>query len=1382
MPFNSPNLTVDIDPTTPIKDETFLLPETRSLVAESVSSQHSEASSQRAKIHIVCVIDVTQSDHLAHRKTALEEIRQASISLNGSLQLIQFEKLDFGEANVTTVFYNADVAIVDLSIQEHRGALLYHLGVRESWNMVENWVLYNDIDEEASLKVFVSLKLTCKSYPLIFYRLSENGTCVCTNTGNTRNDQPFEPTRLSIRLTKRLQEVEVQAKVHIKEKFLTDLKKAKDIYTTDELRDVLRNYRKRLDDPRVLCCEVVYSMLISFRDIQDYDSMVQLVEDLRTIPNKNEYLQTPVLRFLYPFALNRRNQKGDREKALKVIEAALEKQENHIPDMVCLCGRIYKDKFVESKFTDMTSLTSAIQWYRRGFEVQPNEYAGINLATLLVIQGKEFSKSEELQHIGMTLNNLIGKKGSLSSLKDYWDVATFFEISVLAEDYGKAVQAATCMFKLKPPDWYLKSTIGNITLINSFKKKTEEIVMAPEQQIFNFWMDYLTSALEENLKDIIRFPVLILEPSKVFMPSYVTVNLGADEKSLTINNLCAECMKDNCKKIHTWDFTAVMIRSVSLYKRDDRCLFLYVHQNSDDFQIFFSSLMMRQRFYELLLEMTADQEGMLMDLNVDIESEQIKFEYELDDNNKKIVLGKGTYGEVYQARDLKTQVVIAIKEIPETRIGDVQPLQEEIKLHSQLRHRNIVQYLGSVSEDGYFKIIMELVPGGSLSNLLRQKWGPLKGSESTIQYYTRQILEGLKYLHDQKIVHRDIKGDNVLVNTYSGVVKISDFGTSKRLAAMCPDTETFAGTLQYMAPEVIDKGQRGYGAPADIWSLGGTIVEMATGKPPFIELGSPQAAVFKVGFYKIHPTIPDELSDKARSFIKRCFDPDPSKRATAFELLEDPFLADKKKMSRSYIPPQDLSILNRSVSVPADRLNKSQTSSTGSVTSTYNHSAATIHKLNSMEEIAVTQSHPAKVKGSTFLAPIIMPTRGHSINSINTPDVDDVPGMSRRSSFAGGVMSPEMEGGPKPPLEQDLFYLTKKDSQRRKTLSEVMTEDQDEICDHWMTCIKDQVDDVSGCKKENGSIFTKRHLEKLNFALRDHIIGEEKGVLDHAINELKIEFSGDANLFSHLQLALYSYKEAVNRVLRKKKIKPHWMFALDQLLRSSVDTAIAIVSPGLENNNDVRFYDPAGTSSVNSNSTVNSQRTSVSYQSGSKVRYRAQLGVLKSENNKLIQEMIDVQKNFQMLLKQLLDVQKTSLSVVKGALENTEILTQACAHSILNNNNHSCDSNGNRSLVPQIDVTHIDHDSKLIAWLKGLGVDELSIEKFLSEEYTLEDVLHYVSREDLRRISLRGGVELRIWKAILTWRREHRPSNQKKPQTDLKTPVYNNVGHNNHQL
>ncbi|XP_020288969.1 mitogen-activated protein kinase kinase kinase 15 isoform X1 [Pseudomyrmex gracilis] len=1309
----------------------------------------------RPRMDVACVLDLQQSEHLAQRKKALDEVRQACNLVNANIHHIQFEKLDFGETNVLDTFYNADVAVVDLSIQLQQSALFYHLGVRESFGMKENILLYNDVDTEATIR----LRLSCGSYTFVSYRVVEScGSCVATNPATSRitGEEAIDPKQhLTLKLKKLFQDVEVQSKAHMKEKFLADLRKARETYSGEELSKALNNMRKRLDDPNVLSGEVVLNVLISFREIQDYDAMVQLVDDLRTIPTHKNYINTPAIRYLYAFALNRRNKEGDRERALKVIEKALEKKENHVPDMLCLCGRIYKDKFVESRHTDQESLKNAIHWYRKGFEVQPNEYAGINLATLLVIAGNEFSKSEELQHIGMVLNNLIGKKGSLPSLKDYWDVATFFEISVLAEDYSKAIQAAECMFKLKPPNWYLKSTIGNISLIDRFRKKNEEADVTPEEQIFSFWMDYFVEATKPEVGDSIRFPILVLEPTKILMPSYVNVNLGAEEKSIQIWNLCLDNMRNNCRQVHDWLFTASMIRSVSLYKRDERCLFLYVHQNSDDFQMYLPSVQCRQRFYDLILEMTRDQEGMVTDLDAYMTDDRMKFEYELDDQNKRIILGKGTYGVVYAARDLNTQVRIAVKEIRERNLGDVQPLHEEIKLHSQLRHRNIVQYLGSVSEDGYFKIFMEQVPGGSLSALLRSKWGPLKENESTISYYTKQMLEGLKYLHDQKIVHRDIKGDNVLVNTYSGVVKISDFGMSKRLAGLCPSTETFTGTLQYMAPEVIDKGQRGYGAPADIWSLGCTIVEMATGKPPFIELGSPQAAVFKVGYYKIHPEIPSELSERAKSFILRCFEPNPDVRATAAELLEDPFLNEKKKSSRLVAPPD----FSRSISVPADRIER-----LGKCDKTNNNhivTATPIQTSQSDDSGGLTKSSPLKGRSPAHLSPISMPTATLSFNSAiaNTPSIEtsesDTAGASiTRRSSSGGLLSPEVELGGQPGQksgeEQEGFYLLKKDSQRRMTLTRVLNQDEAKICEVWMRGIH---------QAEGHTVLQMSHLVLLMRGLRDYIAEQNQEVIVTAIRTLKEELDFDSTAINHLHLAIYLFQTAVNEVLRMHSIKPHWMFALDNLVRNAVQAAITVLSPELGANllGQERMQ-PGGqgpeegsTSGVSTVNSVKSQKTADSIDNNKYWKeYRDQMGALKMENMKLLQELVESQKSYQTLLQQALEEQRAQVDILTHLCEN---INRRAARQESGYN--SCiTGNMSQQSVSLMNTDHVvsQSDTDLVNWLQNLQIDETSIDRFLYEEYTLEDVLHYVTRDDLRRLNLRGGVELRIWHAILKHR------------------------------
>jgi len=1314
----------------------------------------------RPRLDVACVIDLHQSQHLTDRKRAFEDVKSACSAIaHANVHHIKFANLDFGETNVLDCFYNADVAIIDLSIQVHQSALFYHLGIRESFGMRQNILLFQDIDKESTL----ALKLSCTNYNFVSYFWnSEHGS-----TGAlVISDSIGENIRLTLhsKLKHLLKDLEVQSKVHMKEKFLADLRKCREQHSGPELEQALHNMKRRLDDPNVLSGDVVLNMLISFREIQDYDAMVQLVQDLKTLPNRRHYTHNPAIIFLYAFALNRRHKEGDREKAYQVITKALNKKENEVPDIICLCGRICKDKFVESEYTDQEILQQAIHWYRRGFEVQPNEYAGINLATLLVVAGNDFATSSELQRIGMVLNNLIGKKGHLSTLEDYWDVATFFEISVLAEDYSKAIQASECMFKLKPPNWYLKSTIGNISLIKRFRRKEAESEIQPEEQIFNFWLEYFDDATKEEVGDSIRFPILIWEPSKVYMPSYVTVNMGAEEKSLQISNLCLKCLKNKseCRQVHEWLVTASMIKTVTNYKRDDRVLFLYVH--SDDFQMHFANTQWREIFFDQVMLLTADQAGMITDLDTELNTGPIKLEYELDGKGERIILGKGTYGIVYAARDLNTQIRVAVKEVPEKDLGDVQPLHEEIKLHSQLRHRNIVQYLGSLSESGYFKIIMEQVPGGSLSALLRKQWGPLKENEATIGYYTKQILEGLKYLHDQKIVHRDIKGDNVLVNTYSGVVKISDFGTSKRLAGICPNTVTFTGTLQYMAPEVIDKGQRGYGAPADIWSLGCTIVEMATGKPPFIELGTPEAAMFKVGFYKMHPEIPKEMSEKAQAFILRCFDKDPCARATAAELIEDPFISDmgkKKKISRLNIGGH-VAEFSRSVSAPTFARTISRIATEGADSGLESGGSQFSH---------ITKSSSGYFMGSIPISPDIVistPHYLHNISSIATSSDGSIltptensgedPLKNIRRDSSGALLSPD----PLDPAkgEDGNFYLLKKDSQRRATLVKVLQHDKNNICSMWHSFL------------QKDTCLTIAHLETLMDGMKGYIPEQSREPIDIAIAKLREDLDYDGAKINHLQLALYLFQDAVNNVLRLRAIKPHWMFALDNLVRAAVQAAIVVLSPELgahlADNREVLPPDPReieihappdplleDAGSTSGVSTVNSAG-GYAGAAGGPVNMTQGLNRVREENMQLLSDLMSAQHSYQELLKQSLSEQRLHLQLLSQSLAASNLTSLRDPARLQQQISLDEDSHGSNTDITPVNSMEkkvedtVDH--QLVSWLGALGLNPETISKMTGEDLTLSDVLELMSRDDLRRLGLKAGPELRIWRAVLQHR------------------------------
>jgi mitogen-activated protein kinase kinase kinase 5 len=470
--------------------------------------------------------------------------------------------------------------------------------------MKHNIVIYNDQDPELTLR----LKLSCSNYTFLPYRLNEEkNSCLITIKAEDSIDKPQT---LYQKIKKVLLDVEIQSKARLKEKFLTDLREIRELNDDDEKRRRLHNMRKRLDDPHVLSGEVIQSYMYSLRDVKDHDAMVNFMNDLQMVPNTQKMMNMGQMAYLYAFALNRRNHEGDRALALETCIKALQNKKNHFPDMLCLCGRIYKDKYVESQHEDKESLENAILWYRESFEVQKNEYAGVNLATLLVVRGDTFSTSQDLQQIAIVLNGFIGRRGELSSLTDYWSVATFFEISVLAEDYTKAIQAAECMFKLKPPNWYLNTTMMNIQLIMRDRPEQEPV----ERKVFDFWIEFFLEAIKTERGTDIRFPILVFEPQSnksnhhIYIPSHVNVNMDVEEKSIEIMNICANHERDGCRKRHDFLITADQIKSVSLYKRDERCAYLYVHQ-SDDFQIYFPSVLCRQMFYEYIIEMTKEGEG-----------------------------------------------------------------------------------------------------------------------------------------------------------------------------------------------------------------------------------------------------------------------------------------------------------------------------------------------------------------------------------------------------------------------------------------------------------------------------------------------------------------------------------------------------------------------------------------------------------------------------------------------------------------------------------------------------------------------------------------------------------------------------------------------------
>ncbi|KAL1544404.1 mitogen-activated protein kinase kinase kinase [Salvia divinorum] len=258
-------------------------------------------------------------------------------------------------------------------------------------------------------------------------------------------------------------------------------------------------------------------------------------------------------------------------------------------------------------------------------------------------------------------------------------------------------------------------------------------------------------------------------------------------------------------------------------------------------------------------------------------------------------LGSGSFGTVYEGFT-DDGLFFAVKEVSLLDQGSqgqqsIYQLEQEISLLKQFQHENIVRYLGTDKDNGKLYIFLELVTKGSLAKLYEK----YQLRDSQVSSYTRQILSGLNYLHSRDVVHRDIKCANILVDV-SGSVKLADFGLAK--ATKLNDIKSCKGTPYWMAPEVVNQRNHGYGRAADIWSLGCTVLEMLTGQIPYSHLEGMQA-LFRIGRGEL-PPIPNTLSRDAQDFILKCLQVNPDNRSTAAQLLEHPFV---KKSSSSFTSP-----------------------------------------------------------------------------------------------------------------------------------------------------------------------------------------------------------------------------------------------------------------------------------------------------------------------------------------------------------------------------------------------------------------------------------------------------------------------------------------------
>ncbi|KAF0905712.1 hypothetical protein E2562_008790 [Oryza meyeriana var. granulata] len=250
-------------------------------------------------------------------------------------------------------------------------------------------------------------------------------------------------------------------------------------------------------------------------------------------------------------------------------------------------------------------------------------------------------------------------------------------------------------------------------------------------------------------------------------------------------------------------------------------------------------------------------------------------------------IGRGASGAVVSlAADDASGELFVVKSAGEGAAR--QQLRREWSVMSGLSSQHVLKCLGFVRSDagGEHQLFLEFAPGGSLADVVARNGGRV--DEGAVRAYAADVLRGIDYLHGKLVVHGDVKGSNVVVGA-DGRAKLADFGCARVVIPGGSKQPVLGGTPAFMAPEVA-RGEE-QGPAADVWALGCTVVEIATGRAPWSDTDNVLAALHKIGYTDAVPEVPPWLSPEAKDFLHRCLQRRAGDRPTAARLLQHPFVS-----------------------------------------------------------------------------------------------------------------------------------------------------------------------------------------------------------------------------------------------------------------------------------------------------------------------------------------------------------------------------------------------------------------------------------------------------------------------------------------------------------